>query len=295
MQGGPGSSGRAIKSPGALCSGVTGDLLVQTNRLQLRLSPPSLALCTAGPSSSPHRDPKGPCHRGEPPKAGTRRPPRPGLLRDLRRAPGLRCYAHFDPGITSSRAFVTLGGAVPHGNSGGPSGMGLKGLSGATSAASGSCDAQGPLGAPLRPPVSPSPARPSAPARFRPPPGRRPLRLRASRGQTAEQSFEEGLAMPGPGGKAQGRSGHSPSAAPQLGLRVSDSLRTAAERASGRTAGSAHAARGGAIRPRPQTPGGEREAPGRAASAFQGSFGSGDVNRRGRKLSAKSQLLVDGE
>lgn len=164
MQGGPGSSGRAIKSPGALCSGVTGDLLVQTNRVQLRLSPPSLALCAAGPSSSPHRDPKGPCHRGEPPKASTRRQPRPGLLRDLRRAPGLRCYAHFDPGITSSRAFV------PHGKSGGPSGMGLKGLSGATSAASGSCDAQGPLG-PLSDPQSPPRplARPPQPASGHPP------------------------------------------------------------------------------------------------------------------------------
>lgn len=40
----------------------------------------------------------------------------------------LRCCSNFDPGVTSSRAFVTLGGAVPHGNTRGLSGMELEGL-----------------------------------------------------------------------------------------------------------------------------------------------------------------------
>lgn len=62
------------------------------------------------------RGSKGSSQRGESLQGGLERPSRPGLLRDLRGAQELGC-TNFDPRVTSSRAFGTLGVAVPYGDS----------------------------------------------------------------------------------------------------------------------------------------------------------------------------------
>lgn len=89
---------------------VTGDLPVQTCRVL-----PVLQSASEVTHKVP-RGSKGSSQRGESQQGGLGRPPRPGLLRDLRGAQELGC-TNFDPGVTSSRAFGTLGGAVPYGNS----------------------------------------------------------------------------------------------------------------------------------------------------------------------------------
>lgn len=124
VQGGPGSFYRAIKSPGDLCFG--GDRWPPGPDQPATSTAES---CTPHHRSLTHQVPKG-ILRVLGTEGSHWRPDQEG-----HHAPGssgtsgrLDCCTNFDPGVTSSRVFVTLGGAVPYGNTRGLKGMGLKDL-----------------------------------------------------------------------------------------------------------------------------------------------------------------------
>lgn len=86
--------------------------------------------CTLHHRSLTHQVPKGILRGLAPEGSKNRKPDQEG-----RHAPDssgtsgrLDCCTNFDPGVTSSRAFVTLGGAVPYGNTRGLMGMERKDL-----------------------------------------------------------------------------------------------------------------------------------------------------------------------
>lgn len=172
------------------------------------------------------RGSKGSSQRGESLQGGLERPSRPGLLRDLRGAQELGC-TNFDPRVTSSRAFGTLGVAVPYGDSRGRLGRSSE-VSRGASAISGSPDARGPLGAPSPTPVSRSPAsarfRPS-PVRMSPRAGGRVAANQPSRAQ--EEGFRPARTR---AGKAGDGLGHSPAATPLADPSVSVSVTPPASR-----------------------------------------------------------------
>jgi hypothetical protein len=235
---------------------VTGDLLGQTNRLHLRLSPPSLALRTTGHSSSPHRDSKGSCHRGEPLKAGQQGRHAPGSSGTSGR---LMCCA---AALTSTPESPQehswrWEGLCPTGTPEDSWGWSSKPSRARRPRFRAHLTLKARSVAPLRPPVSRSLARPPQPASGHPPPDVPSGWGRVAGGQRSRAS-KKAAAMQGPGrgGRGTERTTHRQWLRRSVSLRVCDSLCTfAAERASARTVGRAHAARGGVTRPRPQAHG----------------------------------------